>query len=86
MEKQKPPIRIISPGRVYRSDTPDATHPPLFHQIEGLVVDKANYVRRPERHPGGFVKGLYGNDSVVRFRPHHFPSRSLQPKWTPSVL
>ena len=73
MEKQQPPIRIISPGRVFRSDAVDATHSPLFHQIEGLVVDKgvsfADLIGTLEI----FIKQLYGEDSVVRFRPHHFP-------------
>lgn len=48
MEKQKPPIRIISPGRVYRSDAVDASHSPLFHQLEGLVVDQGNHDGRPQ--------------------------------------
>ena len=73
MEKQKPPIRIISPGRVYRSDAVDATHSPLFHQIEGLVVDKGITFADLKGTLETFVKRLYGEDSVVRFRPHHFP-------------
>lgn len=73
MEKQKPPIRIISPGRVYRSDAIDATHSPLFHQIEGLVVDKGITFADLKGTLETFVKRLYGEDSVVRFRPHHFP-------------
>ena len=73
MEKQKPPIRIISPGRVYRSDAVDATHSPLFHQIEGLVVDKGITMADLKGTLEAFVKRLYGEDSVVRFRPHHFP-------------
>jgi phenylalanyl-tRNA synthetase alpha chain len=73
MEKQKPPIRIISPGRVYRSDAVDATHSPLFHQIEGLVVDKGITFANLKGTLETFVKRLYGEDSVVRFRPHHFP-------------
>lgn len=73
MEKQKPPIRIISPGRVYRSDALDATHSPLFHQIEGLVVDKGITFADLKGTLETFVKRLYGEDSVVRFRPHHFP-------------
>ncbi|HHZ06006.1 MAG TPA: phenylalanine--tRNA ligase subunit alpha [Clostridiales bacterium] len=73
MEKQQPPIRIISPGRVYRSDTVDATHSPLFHQIEGLVVDKGITFADLKGTLETFVKRLYGEDSVVRFRPHHFP-------------
>ncbi|MDD5924458.1 MAG: phenylalanine--tRNA ligase subunit alpha [Clostridia bacterium] len=73
MEKQKPPIRILSPGRVYRSDALDATHSPLFHQIEGLVVDKGITFADLKGTLETFVKRLYGEDSVVRFRPHHFP-------------
>ena len=73
MEKQKPPIRIIAPGRVYRSDAVDATHSPLFHQIEGLVVDKGITMADLKGTLEIFVKRLYGEDSVVRFRPHHFP-------------
>ena len=73
MEKQRPPIRVIAPGRVYRSDAVDATHSPLFHQIEGLVVDKGVTMADLKGTLEMFVKRLYGEDSVVRFRPHHFP-------------
>lgn len=73
MEKKKPPIRIISPGRVYRSDTVDATHSPVFHQIEGLVVDRGITFADLKGTLETFIKRLYGEDSVVRFRPHHFP-------------
>jgi phenylalanyl-tRNA synthetase alpha chain len=73
MEKQKPPIRIISPGRVYRSDAVDATHSPLFHQIEGLVVDKGITFANLKGTLETIIKRMYGEDSVVRFRPHHFP-------------
>ena len=73
MEKQKPPIRVISPGRVYRSDAVDATHSPVFHQIEGLVVDKGITMGDLKGTLEDFAKRLYGEDSVFRFRPHHFP-------------
>ncbi len=73
MEKQKPPIRVIAPGRVYRSDAVDATHSPLFHQIEGLVVDKGITMGDLKGTLETFVKALYGEDAKVRFRPHHFP-------------
>ena len=73
MEKTQPPIRIISPGRVYRSDAVDATHSPLFHQIEGLVVDKGITFSDLKGSLQTFIQALYGKDSVVRFRPHHFP-------------
>ncbi|MEE1279726.1 MAG: phenylalanine--tRNA ligase subunit alpha [Oscillospiraceae bacterium] len=73
MEQMKPPIRIISPGRVYRSDAVDATHSPVFHQIEGLVVDKGVTMADLKGTLELFAKKLYGEDSKVRFRPHHFP-------------
>jgi phenylalanyl-tRNA synthetase alpha chain len=73
MEKQKPPIRMIAPGRVYRSDAVDATHSPVFHQIEGLVVDKGITMSDLKGTLEVFAKRLYGENSVVRFRPHHFP-------------
>ncbi len=73
MENSKPPIRIISPGRVYRSDAVDATHSPLFHQIEGLVVDKGITFSDLKGTLESFIEALYGEGSVVRFRPHHFP-------------
>ena len=73
MEKTQPPIRIIAPGRVYRSDTQDATHSPVFHQIEGLVVDKNITMADLKGTLERFVKEFYGHDTRVRFRPHHFP-------------
>lgn len=73
MEQTRPPIRIISPGRVFRSDAIDATHSPLFHQIEGLVVDKGVTMADLKGTLELFVKRLYGDDAQVRFRPHHFP-------------
>ena len=73
MEKKKPPIRIIAPGRVYRSDAVDATHSPLFHQVEGLVVDKGITMADLKGTLEVFVKRLYGDSTVVRFRRHHFP-------------
>ena len=73
MEKRKPPIRIISPGRVYRSDTVDATHSPLFHQIEGLVIDKGITMADLKGTLELLMKRLYGEDTQIRLRPHHFP-------------
>ncbi len=73
MEKQKPPIRIICPGRVYRSDAVDATHSPVFHQCEGLVVDKGITFGDLKGTLELFIKKLYGEQMRVRFRPHHFP-------------
>lgn len=72
MESSKPPIRIIAPGRVYRADEIDATHSPLFHQIEGLVVDKGITMADLKGTLETFIKRLYGEDAKVRFRPHHF--------------
>ncbi len=73
MEKQQPPIRILAPGRVFRSDAVDATHSPVFHQIEGLVVDKGVTMGDLKGTLEVFCKKLYGDDTSVRFRPHHFP-------------
>jgi phenylalanyl-tRNA synthetase alpha chain len=73
MEKQKPPIRIISPGRVYRKDEVDATHSPMFHQIEGLVVDKGITLGDLKGTLNALVGKLYGEGTKTRFRPHHFP-------------
>ena len=73
MEKQQPPIRIISPGRVYRSDAMDATHSPLFHQMEGLVVDKGITMGDLKGMLETFAKTEFGEDTKIRFRPHHFP-------------
>ena len=73
MENNKPPIKIIAPGRVFRSDSVDATHSPVFHQIEGLVVDKGITMSDLKGTLEKFIKAIYGEDSVIRFRPHHFP-------------
>ncbi len=73
MENQQPPIRLISPGRVYRSDAVDATHSPVFHQVEGLVVDKDVTMADLKGTLEVFVKKLYGEETRLRFRPHHFP-------------
>lgn len=73
MEKQRPPIKIIAPGRVYRSDAVDATHSPIFHQIEGLVVDKGITMADLKGTLEEVLKALYGEKTKVRFRPHHFP-------------
>ena len=73
METRQPPIRIIAPGRVYRKDEVDATHSPMFHQIEGLVIDKGITMADLKGTLETLIKAMYGQDSVVRFRPHHFP-------------
>jgi phenylalanyl-tRNA synthetase alpha chain len=72
MEKQKPPIRIIVPGRVYRRDNADATHNPTFHQIEGLYVDKGVTVGDLKGTVEFVFKELLGSDVKLRFRPHYF--------------
>ena len=73
MENNKPPIRVISPGRVYCSDAVDATHSPLFHQIEGLVVDKGITMADLKGTLETLMSRLYGEDCKIRLRPHHFP-------------
>ena len=73
MEVQKPPIRIISPGRVYRKDEVDASHSPMFHQIEGLVVDQGVTMGDLKGTLNLLVGKLYGDQTKTRFRPHHFP-------------
>ncbi len=73
MEDQELPIRIISPGRVFRKDEVDATHSPMFHQIEGLVVDENITFGDLKGTLNELVWQLYGADTKTRFRPHHFP-------------
>ena len=73
MEKGKMPIRMISPGRVFRSDDVDATHSPSFHQVEGLVIDKNVTFADLKGTLEQFAKQLFGEDTKVKFRPHHFP-------------
>ena len=73
METMELPIRIIAPGRVYRKDEVDATHSPMFHQIEGLVVDKGVTMADLKGTLNAVIKAIYGANSVTRFRPHHFP-------------
>jgi len=73
MEKQEPPIKILVPGRVYRSDAVDATHSPIFHQIEGLVVDKNITMGDLKGVLDVFAKRMFGDKTRTRFRPHHFP-------------
>ena len=73
METRELPIRILAPGRVYRKDEVDVTHSPMFHQIEGLVIDKGITMADLKGTLETLIKAMYGQDSVVRFRPHHFP-------------
>lgn len=73
MEKGKLPIRMISPGRVFRSDEVDATHSPSFHQVEGLVIDKNITFADLKGTLAEFARELFGGETKVKFRPHHFP-------------
>ena len=73
MEKGNLPIRILSPGRVFRADEVDATHSPSFHQVEGLVIDKGITFADLKGTLAEFAKELFGPDTKVKFRPHHFP-------------
>jgi phenylalanyl-tRNA synthetase alpha chain len=73
MEEGKLPIRMLAPGRVFRSDEVDATHSPSFHQIEGLVIDKNITFADLKGTLAEFAKELFGPETKVKFRPHHFP-------------
>lgn len=73
MERRKPPFRVICPGRVYRTDTPDATHSPVFHQIEGMVVDEGVAMSDLVGTLQLFARELFGEEARIRLRPHHFP-------------
>ncbi len=73
MERQRPPIRVIAPGRVFRSDAVDATHSPSFHQIEGLVIDRGITFADLKGTLAEFARELFGEETQVKFRPHHFP-------------
>ena len=73
MEKKKPPLKIIAPGSVYRSDQVDPTHSPVFHQCEGLLVDKGITMGGLKASLTLFARELFGADVKARFRPHYFP-------------
>ena len=73
MESKPLPIRMVAPGRVYRKDEVDATHSPMFHQIEGMVIDKGVTMADLKGTLNTLVRKLYGENTVTRFRPHHFP-------------
>ena len=73
METYGVPIRMISPGRVYRKDEVDATHSPMFHQIEGLVVDRGITMADLKGTLNAVIREIYGPETKTRFRPHHFP-------------
>lgn len=73
MQNQKPPIKMISPGKVYRSDSVDATHSPIFYQMEGLVIDKGVTFADLKGTLELFAKKMFGDKVQTKFRPHHFP-------------
>ena len=73
MENTKPPICILAPGRVYRKDEADATHSPMFHQVEGMVIDKNITMADLKGTLNAVMEQLYGKGTKTRFRPHHFP-------------
>lgn len=73
MLSQKPPIKMISPGKVYRSDAADATHSPIFYQVEGLVVDKGITFADMKGTLEMYIKKMFGENVKTKFRPHHFP-------------
>lgn len=73
MKAQKPPIKVIAPGRCFRNDEIDATHSPMFHQIEGLVIDKGITMADLKGTLDMFAKRLFGSQTKTKFRPHYFP-------------
>ncbi|MDD2218002.1 MAG: phenylalanine--tRNA ligase subunit alpha [Eubacteriales bacterium] len=73
MENMKPPIKAIVPGRCFRYDTPDATHSPMFHQVEGLVIDEGITMADLKGTLATFARLMFGEDTKINFRPHHFP-------------
>jgi len=73
MKTQKPPIKVIAPGRCFRNDEIDATHSPMFHQIEGLVIDKGITMADLKGTLDMFAKRLFGSQTKTKFRPHYFP-------------
>lgn len=73
MQRRQPPLRVIAPGRVFRRDTPDATHNPMFFQVEGLAIDKGITMADLRGTGEEFVRQLFGADAKIRFRPSYFP-------------
>src|SRR5690606_11644236 len=73
MLERKPPIYVVVPGRVYRTDEPDATHSPVFHQVEGLVVDKGITMGHLKGTLDHFARAMFGPQARTRWRPHYFP-------------
>ncbi len=73
LQKEEPPIKIVASGRTFRCDTPDATHSPMFHQMEGLLVDEGITMADLKGTLDSFAKQLFGPETKTKFRPHHFP-------------
>ncbi|MBQ6899628.1 MAG: phenylalanine--tRNA ligase subunit alpha [Firmicutes bacterium] len=73
LQSQEPPIRVFAPGRTFRCDTADATHSPMFHQVEGLVVDEGITMADLKGVLDSFAKQMFGSETKTKFRPHHFP-------------
>jgi phenylalanyl-tRNA synthetase alpha chain len=73
MQRRRPPLRVIAPGRVFRRDTPDATHNPMFFQVEGLLVERGTNMSHLKGTLSEFVRRLFGPDTRARFRPSYFP-------------
>ena len=73
MNEKKPPIKMVSAGRVFRNDEVDATHSPVFHQLECLVVDEGVSMANLKATLETFIKEMFGDDINLRYRPHHFP-------------
>jgi phenylalanyl-tRNA synthetase alpha chain len=73
MQKRRPPLRVVAPGRVFRRDTPDATHNPMFFQVEGLLVDRGIHMGHLKGTLSEFVRRLFGPQTRTRFRPSYFP-------------
>ena len=73
MREMEPPLRIVSAGRTFRFDDVDDTHSPMFHQLEGLVVDENITMANLKETIDTFIKELFGEDMKTRFRPHYFP-------------
>lgn len=73
LETVKPPLAVFAPGRCFRCDTPDATHSPMFHQVEGLVVDEGLTMADLKGCLDSFAKQMFGSEIRTKFRPHHFP-------------
>jgi phenylalanyl-tRNA synthetase alpha chain len=84
MEQRQPPVRIVAPGKVYRCDS-DLTHTPMFHQVEGLLVDEKVSFGDLKGTLTAFIHQMFDPQTRLRFRPSFFPSPSPAPKWTCSA-